>query len=335
MVVLGTALNLGNQAALIVFISLLVFLMMLEGALHLLEAACQHRGLHGLIKKLYREFMIMGFISFGIFLLTEIVVLDGEWFLSFEFAHIVLLFVGLNFVVEAFLLVFLIDSRNKTLLRYDNYSSEALLLHYLDLQNKGGYQQYLFNYGPVSIPVPELRGKIEYKIIQEFFVRSYNLPAEFKFANYQCALLKTFLVDMIEVRPVSWLLVAVLAVVNWLRIYTIDPLLQSSVCRKYGASGLQPSSGVGDDGGHRLLRAEVGHVLVWAQRLLGTDDITDDHIDDTADDHADDGYVNSYGQHVCQEYTLRYVFAVSMLVMLYLLGVFLATELYMQRLLCK
>jgi hypothetical protein len=170
----------------------------------------------------------------GIFLVTEIVAFDthGVWFLSFEFAHIVLLFVGFTFVLEAFLLVGLIDSRNKTLLRYDNYSSEALLLQYLDLQNKGGLMKHLFNYGPVSIPVPALREKIEYKIIQEFFVRSYNLPAEFKFANYLCTLLKSFLIDMIEVRPVSWLLVAVMAVANWLRIYTIDPLLQSDVCHK-------------------------------------------------------------------------------------------------------
>lgn len=154
-------------------------------------------------------------------------------FLSFEFAHIVLLFVGINFVVESFLLVALIEGRNKELLKHDNSSSEQLLLEYLDLQRKGGIMQTLFNYGLVSIPVPELREKIEYKIIQEYFVRSYNLPAEFKFANYLCTLLKSFVFSLIEVRPISWLLIALLVVLNYVRIKVIDPVFESAVCEKF------------------------------------------------------------------------------------------------------
>lgn len=144
-----------------------------------------------------------------------------------------LLFVGINFVVESFLLVALIEGRNKTLLRHDNASSEQLLLEYLDLQQRGGFMKTLFNFGLVSIPVPELREKIEYKIIQEYFVRSYNLPAEFKFANYLCTLLKTFVFSLIEVRPVSWLLVAVLVVLNFVRIKVIDPIYETPVCEKF------------------------------------------------------------------------------------------------------
>lgn len=154
-------------------------------------------------------------------------------FLSFEFAHIVMLFVGINFVVESFLLVALIEGRNKTLLRHDNSSSEQLLLEYLDMQKQGGIMQTLFNYGLVSIPVPELREKIEYKIIQEYFVRSYNLPAEFKFANYLCTLLKSFVFSLIEVRPISWFIIAALVVLNYARIKIIDPVYQSAVCEKY------------------------------------------------------------------------------------------------------
>ena len=164
-------------------------------------------------------------------------------YLSFEFAHIVFLFVGINFVLESFLLVALIEGRNKQLLRHDNSSSEQLLLDYLDLQRRGGIMKFLFDYGLVSIPVPELREKIEYKIIQEYFVRSYNLPAEFKFANYLCILLKTFVFSLLEVRPISWLIVAMLAVLNFLRVIVIDPIYQSHVCEKYHTHfHIQPSS---------------------------------------------------------------------------------------------
>jgi hypothetical protein len=108
---------------------------------------------------------------------------------------------------------------------------------------------------------------------------------------------------------------------------------------RYPAEGLHRSGGGGggdDGGGHRLLQQvgqqvgeAAGHAAGLVRLLSGDDDhTTDDHTNSTDD-------ANSYGHRVCQEYTLRYVFVVSMLVMLYLLGVFLATELYMQRLLCK
>jgi hypothetical protein len=154
-------------------------------------------------------------------------------FLSFEFAHIVLLFVGINFVVESFLLVMLIESRNKVLLSHDNSSSEQLLLQYSELQSQGGIMKFLFDYGLVSIPVPTLREKIEYKIIQEYFVRSYNLPPEFKFANYLCTLLKNFVISLIEVRPISWLIIAFLVVLNFLRVVVIDPIFEYAVCDKF------------------------------------------------------------------------------------------------------
>ena len=168
-------------------------------------------------------------------------------YLSFEFAHIVFLFVGINFVLESFLLVALIGGRNKQLLRHDNSSSEKLLLEYLDLQRRGGFIKLLFDYGLVSIPLPELREKIEYKIIQEYFVRSYNLPAEFKFANYLCTLLKTFVFSLLEVRPISWLIIALLAVLNFVRIRVIDPIYQSEVCHKYHTHfHFQPSKHYGE-----------------------------------------------------------------------------------------
>ena len=140
---------------------------------------------------------------------------------------------GINFVLEAILLVALINGRNKQLLRHDNSSSETLLLEYLDLQRRGGIMKLLFDFGLVSIPLPELREKIEYKIIQEYFVRSYNLPAEFKFANYLCTLLKSFVFSLLEVRPISWFLIAVLAVLNFVRIRVIDHVYQSDVCHRY------------------------------------------------------------------------------------------------------
>ena len=46
--------------------------------LHLLEKFFNSRGLQGLIKKLYREFMILGMISFAIFIISSVYHFDAE-----------------------------------------------------------------------------------------------------------------------------------------------------------------------------------------------------------------------------------------------------------------
>lgn len=50
--------------------------------LHEMETACTKRGLQGLIKKLYKEFMILGLISFAIFIVSELYNFDpyDEWY---------------------------------------------------------------------------------------------------------------------------------------------------------------------------------------------------------------------------------------------------------------
>ena len=48
------------------------------------ESFCHRNGLHGLIRKLYKEFMILGLISFTIFIISEVYHFDAEdeWYAS-------------------------------------------------------------------------------------------------------------------------------------------------------------------------------------------------------------------------------------------------------------
>ena len=48
-----------------VFVALLMFLLVFKAGLHILEMTCERNGFKELLENLYREFMIMGFISFG------------------------------------------------------------------------------------------------------------------------------------------------------------------------------------------------------------------------------------------------------------------------------
>ena len=151
------------------------------------------------------------------------------------------------FLVQSGLLSALVRYRNRALLAHDNSSSEELIIEYVSMYNRGGLKKFMFNYGPISIPFPELREKIEYKIIQEFFVRNYNLPPEFKFANYMCGVLRHYVISLVEVRPISWIVLACFVCLNLFRIEVIDPILARSVCERYPAKNLDISSS------HRLL----------------------------------------------------------------------------------
>ncbi|KAJ1440593.1 hypothetical protein B484DRAFT_391205, partial [Ochromonadaceae sp. CCMP2298] len=59
MAIFGSVLYLQNVYGAVVFVLVLVVFTIFEGGLHVLEVECNKRGLKGLIKKLYREFMIM------------------------------------------------------------------------------------------------------------------------------------------------------------------------------------------------------------------------------------------------------------------------------------
>lgn len=65
-------------------------------------------------------------------------------------------------------------------------------------------RSFLFRNGPLSVSFPELREKIENRILKDFFIRSFNLPEEFNFAMYTCRALKSYVISLSEVRPFNW-----------------------------------------------------------------------------------------------------------------------------------
>eukprot|EP01040_Poterioochromonas_malhamensis_P012225 gene12225-13368_t len=289
MALFGTILSLSNDSGTIVFVTVMIFLTFFEAGLHYLEKVGGKLGYKALIMKLYREFMILGFISFALQILSTVTQLpeNDKWYTAFLFAHTVILFVGIAFLIQSFLLITLISQRNKRLLYYDSCTSESLFFEYVQLhESKNDILKYLFNYGPISIPIPELREKIEFKIIQEYFIRSYKLDAKFKFANYMCKVLKNYIMSLMDVRPVNWFRVAFLVALNYLRILIFDPLFESDICER------NPYEHVGNRS-------------------------------------------KNYGHHVCPEYQLRIVFIGIVAMTVYQGIVFISSEVYMQRLICK
>ena len=61
----------GSISGSVLFIGVLLFIVFFDAFLDAFEALCVKYDVKVLIKKLYREFMIMGLVSFAIFIMLE------------------------------------------------------------------------------------------------------------------------------------------------------------------------------------------------------------------------------------------------------------------------
>eukprot|EP00981_Chlorochromonas_danica_P001157 scaffold256_cov175-Ochromonas_danica.AAC.9 len=208
-------------------------------------------------------------------------------------------------------------------------------MEYVQMHKGSGFRRFFFDHGLISMNFPQLRPKIEYKIIQDFFIQSYNLPVEFKFANYMCGVLKDHILALVEIRPIAWLTLATFVALNYIRIAFVDPVYQSEVCERYPSKNHHLSDPKEEENGSQgNVTSHVAHAFLnhflrparndeeYTRRLAGGSSSSEEH-------HGPSRY------HVCEEYTLRYVFVCSAMLMCYIVGLTFASEVYMQRLVDK
>ena len=182
------------------------------------------------------------------------------------------------------------------------HSSEAVLLEKYDvLKNyklnavKPLYMEFfyrLFHLAPLWFQYPKLRDAMEYKIVEEHFIRTFSLPEQFQFAEYMSIRFKSHILELLDVTPFSWFVLVILDAINYGRIAVIDPLFQEDVCEQFK-----------DDDHHRLLSG-IGRVLAGS---------------------------SAKESNACDQYTLRVIFIYASLLSLYIFWVFYYSNLYMQR----
>lgn len=188
--------------------------------------------------------MILGLVSFVTFIFFEgsNVSKESEWYHAFEFAHFIVLFIALAIVIQALLLTKFITIQRKRLYRLF-YVSDHLLISKYELLKKYikntihpkymKFMYHLFHYAPLSFPYPALRDGMEYKILEEHFIRTFYLPEQFHFAEYMSTRFQSHIFGLIEVHPITWLIVIALVILNYGRIKLIDPIMQNEVCLEY------------------------------------------------------------------------------------------------------
>ena len=192
MTIFGIVGSLQSFNGTVVFIGFLLFLVILESIVTNLEIAADHRGMKDLFEKLQRELMMMGIISFIVFIFqtSEPGTHEGPLFLSFEMTHIIVLFMALAFITQAVFLVSYASVSEKRYLAAMRTSSLELLAQYKSAKCDA-FKWWWFHHGSPFLPAfPTFRLDIEFRIIERLFISQHRLSHEFNFAHYVNKLFK-------------------------------------------------------------------------------------------------------------------------------------------------
>ena len=175
----------------VIFIGFIAFLIVMEFGVKFCENWCDRKGVKSLIEKIEKELMIMGIISFLIFMFEEFstdpIILDhtSAKYLSFEMAHLLVLFMAFAFVLQASFLVsfsqiygrYYINamrtSINKLIENYNNLFEDKD--HDIYATSSSWYSRFVpsmgwrFHNQSAYIPfAPRLRSDIEFRIIGRY-----------------------------------------------------------------------------------------------------------------------------------------------------------------------
>lgn len=179
-----------------IFVLLLALLVALECLFRELKTLADRHGYNNILEKLKKELTLLGIISFIVFVYQSVAgKRDVQTLLAFETAHIIILFIGIAFIIQAVGLVHYAVIGGRRLLAATRKSFAHLEREYMAIDaNRSSFQYKAFHYFPTWLPLyPQCRHDIEYRIIEKFFVEHHSLPNGFRFSKYATALFKVCL----------------------------------------------------------------------------------------------------------------------------------------------
>lgn len=179
----GLAATLDPTTTLGVFIGLVCCLIIFEHALEEIETLAEDAGYKELVKKVYKEMMIMGFIGFGVFMAFNVFPLEhDENFLAFEFVHLTVFFMGIILVLRALLAIYISSRNTKMNWIAHNAQCDVILDRIEAAKTTCSFEAFAFNYLNLFSP---LQHEINYKMLEDYFHTDYNISRiEFRFVDY-------------------------------------------------------------------------------------------------------------------------------------------------------
>mmetsp|Transcript_2531 Transcript_2531/g.4589 ORF Transcript_2531/g.4589 Transcript_2531/m.4589 type:complete len:707 (+) Transcript_2531:49-2169(+) len=222
----GLAATLDPTTTLTVFVGLVICLILFEHSLEEIEVLAEEAGYQELVKKVYKEMMIMGFLGFGVFMAFNVFPLEhDENFLAFEFVHLTVFFIGIILVLRALLAIYNSSRSSKLHWRAHNASFESILERIEEATTAWTFEGFCYRYLNLFSP---LQHTINYKMLEEYFHKDFNISrVEFRFVDYLTKHNVYYAMELTEVSLMSWLAVIFVVILNYVRILVYDTGLEN------------------------------------------------------------------------------------------------------------
>ncbi|ETP05409.1 hypothetical protein F441_17983 [Phytophthora nicotianae CJ01A1] len=178
---------------------LAVCLVLFEGALHKLEhkfppsEKYQH-----MLKKAYRELMVLGLISLGLKILKEIPDIDSDskTMLAFQVADLTIFLLALALILQSTGVFLLLRNQNDRAERAELITTQDLVTSVNGSAKKRANDREL----------------VELRLLRRLFLHRFGLPQLFPYSKYLNRAQANQIAHMIEVEPAMWI---VLLIVAW------------------------------------------------------------------------------------------------------------------------
>ncbi|KAG7397831.1 hypothetical protein PHYBOEH_012093 [Phytophthora boehmeriae] len=203
----------------LVHLSILAFcLVLFEKGLHRLEhkfppsEKYQH-----MLKKVYRELMVLGLLSLGLKVIKETPDIDAysKTMLAFQVADLTIFFLALALILQSTAVFLLLRHQNNRADQAELITTEDLAVAISSPEGHGYHEatffHKLFCCGRSAKSKAIDKELIELRLLRRLFLRRYGLPQLFPFSKYLSRAQANQILHMIEVEPSMWLLLLAVA----------------------------------------------------------------------------------------------------------------------------
>ncbi|KAG6620091.1 uncharacterized protein IUM83_05725 [Phytophthora cinnamomi] len=204
----------------LVHLSILAFcLVLFEAALHRLEHKFPpSRKYQHVLKKAYRELMVLGLISLGLKIIKEIPGIDSysKTMLAFQVADLTIFLLALALILQSTGVFLLLRNQNDRAERAELITTQDLVNSMRGTKGEDeavpSFTHTLFCCGRKAKKRSNDRELIELRLIRRLFLHRFGLPQLFPFSKYLRRAQANRIAHMIEVEPSMWV---VLLIVAW------------------------------------------------------------------------------------------------------------------------
>eukprot|EP01041_Mallomonas_annulata_P003494 gene3494-6955_t len=206
------------------FIIVILFLIIFDTITYLLKMLEEdYYAVYEMIQVVYKELMIMGFVSFCIVMLQSSNVfgsghtISHAWMETIDLAHIVLFFSAIFFVIQATLLIILLIFLSKEYRRSHVKDTNIIIEEIRNLETKGHWFSK-FCYNHKMIPGSSLKYNSEFKVQYHLFRDTFGLPVAFDFALYLTLCTEKYTLSILDISASQRIVLIFVILINLARI---------------------------------------------------------------------------------------------------------------------